>query len=246
LIAQNYLGIQASPASFAFAVLVQLGTLLALGLFYWKDLLQIATTLLQGVSKRKPLSDPDSRLGWLVILASIPALAVGYLLRKVVEGLFQEPLMEAGIRLLITSLLLVAAELISRGARRLEDMDWKDALVIGSFQVISVFPGASRSGSTIAAGMLRNLDRSAAARFAFLMSAPVMLVAGAYQAWQLIELPNTTDMLPLLIIGFASAAIVGWLALRWLVNYLKHHSLYVFASYTGLVGLICLGLYYFA
>jgi undecaprenyl-diphosphatase len=238
------MGIQATPAVFAFTVLVQLGTLVSLIAFYWKDYWAILSALVGGLVKRDPFGHPLSRLGWYVGLASIPALGIGYLLRNVVEGLFHQPLMEAGIRLVITSLLLVSAELVSRVYRHLEDMDWKDALVIGLFQVLSVFPGASRSGSTITGGMLRSLDRASAARFGFLMSAPVMLVAGAYQTWEVIKLPGTWTIVPIVAVGLVTAAIVGLLALRWLMKYLQHHSLYLFAAYTGVVGLICLAIYF--
>jgi undecaprenyl-diphosphatase len=246
LIAQHMLGIKATPAVFAFAVLVQLGTLVSLVAFYWKDFLAIAVALVQGIIKRDPFSDKLSRLGWYVGLASIPALGIGYLMRRAVEGLFREPLLEAGIRLVMTSLLLVMAELISRGLRHLDDLNWKDALVIGFLQVLSVFPGASRSGSTIAGGMLRNLDRASAARFAFLMSAPVMLVAGAYQTLQVIQMAGTRTMIPFLAVGFVCAAVVGWFALRWLIKYIRHHSLYPFAIYTAVVGLVCLAFQFLA
>jgi undecaprenyl-diphosphatase len=240
LIAQNFLGIPANDAAFAFTVLVQLGTLLALAAFYWKDLVDILSGVLKGIFKRDSSGSSGSRLGWYVLLASVPALAIGYLLRHMIESLFREPMLEAGIRLLMTTLLLILAELLGREKRSLSDMKWLDALIIGLFQVLSVFPGSSRSGSTIAGGMLRNFDRPAAARFAFLMSAPVMLVAGAYQTLEVIQLQETGTFLPLIAVGFVAAAIVGWLALRWLVNYLKAHSLYVFAAYTAVIGLICL------
>jgi undecaprenyl-diphosphatase len=249
LIAQSFMGIPATDAVFAFSVLVQLGTLLALFVFFWKDLYTIIRAMIQGLVDRKPFEDPNARLGWNVAIASIPAVIVGFFLRDVIEGLFKEPLMEAGIRLLITSGLLIIAELIARGAERareLEALNWKDALTVGLFQSLSIFPGASRSGSTISAGMCRNLSRPAAARFAFLISVPLMLVAGAYQTHAAIVMPGTRHLLPLLIVGFIAAAVVGWLALYWLVRYLKHNSLYLFASYTAVVGLICLGIYFVA
>jgi undecaprenyl-diphosphatase len=162
----------------------------------------------------------------------------------VIKGLFDQPLLEAGIRLVLTSLLLVLAELAVKGARSLEGLGWKDALVVGLLQILAVFPGASRSGTTIAGGMLRNLSRPAAARFAFLMSIPLMLAVGAYQTRAVIILPGTHKLIPILAAGFISAAVVGWLAIRWLIHYLNRNSLYLFASYTAMVGLICLALYF--
>jgi undecaprenyl-diphosphatase len=244
LIAQNFLGIPADDTAFAFAVLVQLGTLVALAAFYWKDFMEIISGVMRGILNRDAAREPGSRLGWYILLASIPALGAGYLLRDTVEALFREPLLEAGIRLLLTTLLLTAAEYFGRERRTLTDMKWLDALVIGLFQILSVFPGSSRSGSTIAGGMLRHLDRPAAARFAFLLSAPVMLVAGGYQTLQVLELPGLGEFIPLIAVGFAAAAVVGWLAIKWLVDYLKDHSLYVFAAYTTIAGLLCLILHF--
>jgi undecaprenyl-diphosphatase len=119
-------------------------------------------------------------------------------------------------------------------------MTWLDALIVGLMQVIAVFPGASRSGTTISGGMLRGFDRSSAARFAFLMSVPVMLAAGAYESLGLLKLPNLGQFLPLLAVGFVTAAMVGWFAIKWLLDYLNKHSLYVFAGYCAVVGVIAL------
>jgi undecaprenyl-diphosphatase len=103
-------------------------------------------------------------------------------------------------------------------------------------QIIAVFPGASRSGTTISAGMFRNFDRPSAARFAFLMSVPVMLAAGAYEMLDVIKMSNLGEFLPLLAVGFATAAVVGWFAVKWLIGYLGKHSLYVFAIYCAALG----------
>ena len=117
-------------------------------------------------------------------------------------------------------------------------MTWIDALVVGLMQIIAVFPGASRSGTTISGGMYRNLDRPSAARFAFLMSVPVMLAAGAYELLDVIQMPNLAEFLPFIAVGFVTAAIVGWFAIRWLIDYLSKRSLYVFAVYCAVLGTI--------
>jgi undecaprenyl-diphosphatase len=117
-------------------------------------------------------------------------------------------------------------------------MTWLDALIIGIMQVIAVFPGASRSGTTISGGMFRGFDRPSAARFAFLMSVPVMLAAGVYEMLDVLKMPNLGNFIPLLAVGFVTAAIVGWFAIKWLIDYLGKHSLYVFAAYCAVVGTI--------
>jgi undecaprenyl-diphosphatase len=235
LIGQRLLGLPASDLVFSFLVLVQLGTVLSLIVYFWKDLLKLVKAFFT-----RPFSTVKSKLGWWIILATIPALIFGYLLKSVVEVLFKNPLLEAAIRLLITAVVLIVAERFSHPNRTLDKMNWLDSLVIGLAQVIAVFPGASRSGTTISAGMLRGFDRPSAARFAFLMSVPVMLAAGAYQSLDLIKIPGLASFLPTLLVGFVSAAIVGWLAVRWLLGYLGRHSFHVFAIYCFVLGALCL------
>lgn len=244
LITQHLLGIPASDAMFSFLVIVQLGTLVSLFIFYWKDLLSIATATLHATRNTftTPRAawnlTPDALLGFYIILATIPALLAGYLLKDAVEALFRQPMLEASIRLFAAAVLLALAEWLSKKNRDLNSMTWLDALIIGLTQVIAVFPGASRSGTTIAGGMFRGFDRPSAARFAFLMSAPVMLAAGLYEMLDVIQMPNLAQFLPLLAVGFVTAAITGWFAIKWLINYLGKHSLYVFAIYCAVIGLI--------
>ena len=235
LIAQYLLGLPADNFAFAFNVLIQLGTLLALIVFFWRDWLSLIKAFFA-----TPFSTPDNALAWYVIIATIPALIVGFLLRHAIESLFKTPLIEACIRLFSAAILLALAEYFGRRNRRLENMKWLDAVIVGLFQILAVFPGASRSGSTISGGMLRGFDRTSAAHFAFLISAPVMLAAGAYEALGLLKLPGLGSFLPGLAVGFIAAAIVGWFSIRWLLNYLTHHSLYRFAAYCAVVGLLAL------
>ncbi|NTV85081.1 MAG: undecaprenyl-diphosphate phosphatase [Bacteroidales bacterium] len=112
------------------------------------------------------------------------------------------------------------------------------ALVMGIGQAGAIFPGVSRSGATITAGMLRGLDRPAAARFSFLMSVPVMLAAGVLSIFDVAEMPGLSAFLPPLVLGFISAAVVGYFAIRWLLGYLVRHSLKGFAIYCAVLGLL--------
>ena len=235
LIGQQLLGIPASDTMFSFLVIVQLGTLVSLFIFYWRDLMSIAKATLDFRHSTK-----ERDLGIYIIIATIPALLAGYLLKDAVEALFKQPMLEASIRLFTAAFLLSLAEWLSKKNRDLNSMTWLDALIVGLMQVIAVFPGASRSGTTIAGGMLRGFDRPSAARFAFLMSAPVMLAAGLYEMLDVIQMPNLAQFLPLLAVGFVTAAIVGWFAIKWLINYLSKNSLYVFAGYCAVVGFIVL------
>ena len=234
------LGLPSDDRTFAFSVIIQLGTVFALLVFFWKDIWQITEAFFLGIIHKKPFENLQARLGWLVILATIPALVAGFYLKDLVESRFSHPFTQGGVRLLVTAVLLTAVEYFDRRERTLESATWLDALAVGFFQVIAIFPGASRSGSTIAGGMVRGFDRPSAARLAFLMSAPILLAAGAYQTLKVIEMPGTHAFLPYLITGFVTAAVVGWFSIKWLLAYISKHSLYVFAGYCAVVGIILL------
>jgi undecaprenyl-diphosphatase len=240
LIVENILGIPSDDRIFAFSVIIQLGTVFALLLFFWKDIWHIITAFFLGIKHGKPFENLNARLGWLVIVATIPALVTGFVLKDVIQNMFKDALTLAGFRLLVTAALLTAVEYFDRRDRTLESATWQDALSVGLFQVLAIFPGASRSGSTIAGGMIRGFDRPSAARFAFLMSAPILLAAGAYESLKVIDMAGTRDFLPFLITGFVTAAVVGWFSIKWLLNFLNKHSLYVFAFYCAVVGAIVL------
>lgn len=235
LIGQTILGIPANDAMFSYLVLVQLGTTLSLIVYFWQELWSVIKAFFA-----KPFSSPLNRLAWYIIIATIPALIFGFLLKTAVESLFKTPLLEAGIRLLITAVVLGLAEWLGKRNRQLEKMTWLDALVVGIAQILAVFPGASRSGTTISAGMARGFDRPSSARFAFLMAVPVLLAAGGYQSLDLLKMQGLGAFLPILAVGFVTAAVVGWFAIRWLLSYLTKHSLYVFAGYCAVIGAACL------
>ena len=281
LITQKLLNIPADDAMFSFLVIVQLGTIVSLFAFYWKDLLNIITAAFQALpmvfkpatrrnlqlanhNPQSPARDlqpanrdlqltthneqpaathnlqPEALLGFYIIIATIPALLAGYLLKDAVEALFRQPMLEASIRLFSAAVLLTSAEWLTKKDRTLPSMTWLDALIVGLFQIISIFPGASRSGTTISGGMFRGFDRPSAARFAYLMSVPEMLAGGGYQMLDVLQMPNHGEFLPLLAVGFVTAAIVGWFAIKWLIDYLSTRSLYGFAAYSAIMGILVL------
>jgi len=244
LIAEELLGVSANATAFTFTVLVQLGAIFALVVYFWRDLWSLAAALFKGIISRKPFEDPEARLAWMVGLSSLPALLVGYLLRHVVTDLFTDPLAIAGVRLLVTAVILVVAELFSKHERPLATMTWLDALWVGIAQILTVFPGSSRSGSAIMGGMLRRFDRPSATRFAFLMSLPIMFVAGGYEALDALG-RESASFLPLLVVGLIAAAITGWYSIRWLIGYVSRHSYYPFAIYCFVLGVLAFVLNYF-
>lgn len=225
--------------AFVFDVLVQVATLIAVLAFFWKDFYVILRGMYRGLRRRQPFETQPARLGWYLLVSTIPAAIAGLLLKDIVEKAFANPLMTA-FALLGTAVLLVIAERIGKRQRILESVTWLDALIIGFYQILALFPGLSRSGSTIAGGMTRDLDRPAAARFSFLMAVPIMLAAGVLATLDLMAIPDLGAILPVFIPGFIAAAVVGYLAIGWLISFLTRYSLYFFAVYCAVVGVIVL------
>jgi undecaprenyl-diphosphatase len=224
---------------FPFGVLVQLGTLLAVIIYFRKDLWNILRAFFFGIFHRKPFADPQARFGWYLILATIPAGIFGVLLKSKVEAVFQSVSWTA-IFLLVTALFLFIAEKVGKRNRNLSEMNWKDSLWIGAWQAVSIFPGISRSGATMTGGLTRNYDRTSAARFSFLMSIPIMLAAGVLSVKDLLKVSNLTSFLPKLAVGFIIAAIVGYFSIHFFLKLIAKHSLLWFAFYCVVVGIIVL------
>ncbi len=230
--------------SFSFDVLVQLGTLVAVIIYFRKDIADIFKGLGADIKAKKLGSTVQSKIGWFIILATIPAGIAGLLIKDAIESAFGNPHAVA-LFLFGTAALLVLAEVIGKKKREVENMRWFDALWIGVFQIFSLFPGVSRSGSCIAGGMTRNFDRKSASSFSFLMAIPIMLAAGLLSVFDLFDIPNLSSFLPVLLIGFAAAGVVGYLAIAWLMKFVQNHSLYVFAGYCVFLGAAVLAFGFF-
>jgi len=224
---------------FPFDVLVQLGTLLAAIIYFRRDLWEILAAVWAGLRSGKPFESPKARLGWFLVLATLPAGILGILIKDLVEAAFHS-VQATALFLLGTAGLLFIAERSGKKNRTLDTLTWKDALWIGVAQAISLFPGISRSGATITGGMTRHLDRSSAARFSFLMMIPIMLAAGGLSVLDLFDTPNFTSYLPAIAAGFAAAAVVGYLAIRWLLGFLTRRPLYVFSIYCAALAALVL------
>ena len=241
------LGKQSSP--FVFDVLVQMGTLLGVIVYFWRDLKDIALAVITGLWSKVNGGEsfaptPEAKLGWNVVLASIPAGVVGLLFKDWFEEAFKDPRITLGF-LFVTAVLLATAERLGKQTRDEKSVTSLDAVLIGMAQAFALFPGVSRSGSTIALGMFRGLTREAAARFSFVMSVPIMVGAGLLMTKKLIEDPAQLQTHgPAVAVGFVVSAITGYICIRWFLGFLKHQSLYWFAGYCALVSV--LGLAYFA
>ena len=225
--------------AFVFNVLIQLGTLVAVIFYFWSDLVAIVRAVIDGIKAKATLKEADSRLGWWIVLGTIPAGLAGLLLKDRVEAVFDSPVITA-ILLLGTAALLVLAELFSKKEKSLDELTWQDTLIVGVFQALAIFPGISRSGATISGGLLKGYTREAAARFSFLLSIPIMLAAGLLSVIDLVQAEFFLDFLPTLVVGFVVAGVIGYLSIRWLLNYVKKNSFYGFAIYCVVISAVTL------
>jgi undecaprenyl-diphosphatase len=222
--------------TFIFNVLVQIGTLVAVIFYFRKDLAVIVIDFFKQLFAGTPFGTQGARMGWLLIVATIPAGLAGLLFADVVEEAFSSPLI-AGIALLITAVLMILAEKISQNTGDTQDITFVTALTMGVMQILAMLPGISRSGSTISGGMMRHLRREAAGKFSFLMSIPIMLAAGVLSTYQMVtEVPDLGSFLPIMAIGFLTAMVVGYIAIRWLLSFLVKNSLVYFSVYCILLG----------
>jgi undecaprenyl-diphosphatase len=218
--------------------LVHAGTLVAILGYFARDLLTIGRAWLAGLVSRRPTATADARLGWFMLLGSLPAAVVGLGLKDFFERQFQSPTVAAA-GLLVTAAFLVVGERLLRGTKTLDHLTAIDTLIIGSFQVLALLPGVSRSGTTIAAGLWRGLDRPTAARFSFLVGLPAIAGAGLLS---IIDIFSANGSLPAAhyIAAFLAAAVTGYLCIAFLLSWVKRHSLYLFAVYCAVVGTVYL------
>jgi undecaprenyl-diphosphatase len=227
-------------AKVVFDILVQWGTLVGVVIYFWHDLWAIVRAVLDGLIKRRPFDTFNARLGWLVVVATIPAVIAGLFVKNYLEQLYSMYVL-ISIVLMLGGVLMLLAERFGKRIRNLEQMTWLDSIIVGVWQVLALIPGISRSSATISGGMLRDFNRADAARFSFLMSIPALLGAGVVALKDLFTVPGLlTELAVPLIVGFLAAAITGYLTIRWLLGYLKTRSLNIFIIYRFIFGGLCL------
>lgn len=216
--------------------IAHLGTLVAVLIYFFKDVWEIAVGVLQGLIQRDPMGTTEARLGWYILVGSIPAAALGLLLEEQFETVFGTPT-TAAFFLLGTAGLLILGEYMRSGLTTLKEMSWLDAIIIGVFQALALFPGISRSGSTIVGGLLRGLNREIAARYSFLLGIPVIFGAGLLSIFDLFGAPDLGQQLPSLVVTFVSAAVSGYACIHFLLQWVKQRGLLPFAVYCAIFGL---------
>jgi undecaprenyl-diphosphatase len=224
--------------SVAFSVLLHMGTLLALLLYFWRDWLTLIPAGLAAIRDRSFNDDPNRRLGFLLVTATIPAVAVGPLLSDKIESFVRDPARIA-LMLCVGAAILWLAERWGSRDRGMESVTFPVAFGIGVAQVLALVPGISRSGISISAGMFAGLTREAAARFSFLMATPVIGGAGVWEARKLLtNEAGVTPDLGVSAVGFVAAFISGLFAIGFMLSFLKRQPTTVFVVYRVVAAIV--------
>ena len=217
--------------SLAFSVMLHMGTLIALLVYFRADWVRLVPAGFAAIRDRSLQDDPDRRLAWLLLAATIPAAIVGFLLNDLIETSFRQVGLVA-VTLVIGGVILWLADHLSPRTKDIGDVTFPVAFAIGVAQALALIPGISRSGISISAGRVAGLDREAAARFSFLMATPVTLGAGIFEARKLLTGESGVAVEPLpLLVGLVAALIAGLLAIRFMLTYLRTRSLDIFVWY---------------
>jgi undecaprenyl-diphosphatase len=244
--------LQWTSPGLAFDAVVHWGTAAAVVVYFWDEWVLLIQAVITSLRERRsfrvqtngiPYGDDTGvvrpLLAWLIVVGTVPGVLAGYFLEDFFEGMFARPAAAAGF-LLVTAGLLAASERLGRRERDLEELGWTDALVVGLGQALAILPGISRSGATIAAGLARGVKREPAAHFSFLLATPIILGAGLLKVVDLARMGGLTAQGPVLLVGFVTAAVVGFGCVHFLLHYLRRRRLYVFAVYCTVFGLFCL------
>ena len=222
-----------------FTAVIQLGTTAAVVLYFWRELVQVAGAWIRGFVDKSVRGTLEYRMGWYLILATIPVSIFGVAFSHQIETGARN-LWLISVTMIALALVLAWAERVGTRKREEEDRDRRDALVVGGAQALSLIPGASRSGTTITAGLFRGLNRPTAARFSFLLSIPAVLLSGLYEARKIGGREGAGAGLTgvALILSF----VVGLASIVWLMRWISRHSMYLFIYYRIVLGLLLIGL----
>lgn len=226
----------------SFIAVIQLGTMLAVLIYFYNDLIGIVKDFVnENLIQRKTFSNQNlnSKLGWLIITGTIPIVIIGLVFKEQIEGAFTKNLYVISSSLIILAVILFIAERTSRFKKNIDEITIFDSLIIGIAQAISLIPGSSRSGTTITAGLFVGLKRDVAARFSFLLSVPAVLASGLLQLYEALNY-ITTDMVINVLVSTIVSAISGYLAIDFLIKFLKRNSTMIFIIYRIILGAVIL------
>ena len=239
-IVEKMLGLQVDdPGVTAFTAVVQLGAIVAVLLYFRRDILAMVTGWARGIRHPEHRGDFDSRLGWFVIAGSLPILLIGFVLQDVISGPLRSLWVVAGA-LIAWSAVMYAAERRATQARGEADLTLRDVVLVGLAQCIALVPGVSRSGATISAGLLLGVDRVTATRLSFFLSIPALTAAGVYQAVSEASAVSETVGWGPAAVGTVASFVVAYASIAWLLRLVAKHPITVFIGYRVLVGVALL------
>jgi undecaprenyl-diphosphatase len=222
-----------------FTAVIQLGTMAAVLIYFRADLLRIASAWLRELRVPFRQSSHEAKLGWYIILGTIPISIFGFIFKDQIESGARN-LYLIGSALILFSFVMVLAEHVATRRRALEDLDGRDGAYIGIAQALALVPGVSRSGATISAGLFRGFDRVAAARYSFLLSVPAVVLSGLFELRKVGEAGEPSVVAT--VIATLVAFVTGYAAISWLLRYLGTHSLRIFVIYRIALGVLVLSL----
>ena len=222
----------------AFTAVVQIGTMAAVLLYFRRDLWRIASAWVRSLRDPAVRRTLDARLGWYIVLGTIPISVLGLAFKDPIETEFRS-LTLIGTTLIVFGLVMLLAEKVSRRERELDSLTVRDGVVIGCAQALALVPGVSRSGATISAGLFLNFDRTAAARYSFLLSVPAVVLSGLFELRHAGEggLPVGATVVATLL-----AFVTGYASIAFLLRYLVRHSIGVFVGYRVILGALVIAL----
>lgn len=221
-----------------FTAVSQIGTLLAVLVFYRSDVMRLSAAWFRSVSERRISVNKDSMLAWNLLLATVPIVVAGLLLKDLIEDEFRS-LYVISASLIVLALLLAVSEKLSRFSKPISALQWHHIFIIGIAQAFALIPGASRSGTTITAGLFLDMKREDAASFSFLLSIPAVALSGLYQAYKLRD-ALLTDFGISMIIAILVSAVIGYLSIAFMLRYLRTHTTHLFIGYRIVLGVAIL------
>jgi len=224
----------------AFTAITQIGTEAAVLLYFRKDIARITIAWLQSLRQPFGLQTPDSRMGWLIILGTLPIALLGLVFKDAIETYLRNLYLTATM-LIVFALILAWADRSGRKQRTLGELTWTHGLLFGLAQAMALIPGVSRSGGTITAGLLMGYTREAAARYSFLLAVPAVLASGFYQLWRSAEVGSTVAAGPTLLATVVAFG-VGYGVIVALMRYVSTRSYLPFVAYRIALGLLVLAL----
>lgn len=222
----------------AFTAITQLGTEAAVVLYFWKDIVRIIAAWSKSLVGKVDRSDPDARMGWLIIIGSLPIALLGLLLEDFIDTTFRS-LWITGTMLIVFGLFLAWADTYGRQERELKQLTYKHGIIYGLFQALALIPGVSRSGGTITGGLLLGYTREAATRYAFLLAIPAVVASGFYKLAKSIADPTSNGPYSMAetLVATGIAFVVGYAIVAWLLRYISTHNYRVFVWYRIGLGL---------